>query len=208
MESEFARLAKFAAPPLSPSLVRNSEPTEAKSQGDTSGTNSALPASLAVAMTLTLLGAGVASYAGNVVANRSRESKREQSDQAQRTAPEMSKEHSEAPRDVVPAGQVPAPRSASTLAYIEPTDWMAAIERSYGVSTRAGPLHAVVSVAGARDVNEDYVCAFDVLDRVTNDTLHCMLVADGCGGHAGGREASCLAVRAASEESTSPARVK
>lgn len=90
-------------------------------------------------------------------------------------------------------------RGAASLAYIDQNDWGAALERAYSISTRPGPLNALVSVVGARNANEDYACAFALPDTKTGSTLHCMFVADGCGGHASGREASCLAIRAAAE---------
>lgn len=217
MASEFARLAKFATPAMPAPVVGMRDATMAMAQrsegGANSGAHGGVPTSLAAAIALTLLGAGVASYVGNVTANRRRDGKRDDArePEEQHTEVETSNSPPGPPVSQVPAVQSPAqpavavalpaptPPSASRLAYIEPTDWMAAIERSHGVNARPGPQHAVVSVAGTRDGNEDYVCAFELQDRMTHDTLHCMLVADGCGGHAGGRDASCLAVRAASE---------
>ncbi len=87
---------------------------------------------------------------------------------------------------------------AADLAYIAQADWAAALQRKYGVNTQAGPHHACVSITGSRDENQDYACQFQVVHSSGRQD-DCILVADGCGGHPGGREASCLAVRAASE---------
>lgn len=87
---------------------------------------------------------------------------------------------------------------AADLAYIAQADWAAALQRKYGVNTQAGPHHACVSITGSRDENQDFACQFQVVHSSGRQD-DCILVADGCGGHPGGREASCLAVRAASE---------
>ena len=91
------------------------------------------------------------------------------------------------------------PQRASDLAYIDQNDWAAALERTFAVNTRPGPHNALVSLVGSRNANEDYGCSYELKDAQAGSALQCMFVADGCGGHNGGREASCLAVRAASE---------
>ena len=90
-----------------------------------------------------------------------------------------------------------APQAAA-LAYIDQSDWAAALERAYGINTKPNPHRALVSLVGSRDENQDYGCLYDIQGH-QGELMHCFFVADGCGGHIGGREASCLAVRAASE---------
>lgn len=90
-----------------------------------------------------------------------------------------------------------APQAAA-LAYIDQSNWAAALERAYGINTKPNSHRALVSMVGSRDENQDYGCLYDIQGHQGN-VLQCFFVADGCGGHNGGREASCLAVRAASE---------
>lgn len=97
------------------------------------------------------------------------------------------------------AKSAPIPQRAADLAYIDQRDWAAALERTYGVNTRPGPHNALVSMVGSRNANEDYGCTFELTATQAGSKLQCIFVADGCGGHDAGREASCLAIRAASE---------
>lgn len=90
---------------------------------------------------------------------------------------------------------------ASSQAYIEPAAWMSALMRSY--PDRLKPIlssnHALTCIAGPRSNNQDYVCSFELKARANEDVCQVMIVADGCGGHFGGSDASCIAVRFASE---------
>lgn len=90
---------------------------------------------------------------------------------------------------------------ASSQAYIEPAAWMSALMRSY--PDRIKPIlssnHALTCIAGPRSNNQDYVCSFELKARASEDVCQVMIVADGCGGHFGGSDASCMAVRFASE---------
>lgn len=87
------------------------------------------------------------------------------------------------------------------LAYIAPADLLTALKRAHPdrITPIAGNLHALTCVAGARDHNEDYACSFSLPQGADVAPLQCVLVADGCGGHKGGRDASYLAVRHAAE---------
>lgn len=87
------------------------------------------------------------------------------------------------------------------LAYISPADLLTALKRAHPdrITLIPGNLHALSCVAGARDHNEDYACSFSLPQGADVSPLQCVLVADGCGGHKGGRDASYLAVRHAAE---------
>jgi len=214
LQVELARLARYPTPPVKRLSAAQVDSIEAVPPH--LPTNDALsPPALGAIMLAGALGAGVMSYVGNMAANRRRRRQcvveTTSVDVAPRTddanpiasTPMLPRTPASAPASSTAA--TPAPHSnvqsqaAANIAYIDQRDWMAALERTYCVNTRSGPLHAIASLPGAREVNEDYACAFELEDQVANDRLHCMLVADGCGGHAGGREASCLAVRAASQ---------
>jgi serine/threonine protein phosphatase PrpC len=90
--------------------------------------------------------------------------------------------------------------AVSAHAYVAPLDLMAALQRQHRGTIRplAAKGHALTSIAGTRHENEDYALAFGLAaDPVT--PLECLVIADGCGGHPGGRDASHLAVRHAVE---------
>lgn len=90
---------------------------------------------------------------------------------------------------------------ASKQAYIEPTAWMTALMRTYSdrVHQIPGSVHALTCIAGGREYNQDYVSSFELKTAKCQDLLQVMIVADGCGGHYGGSEAACIAVRFSSE---------
>jgi serine/threonine protein phosphatase PrpC len=157
---------------------------------------------------------GLAAFAGNAIANRRRlrpARKAQTSVLVTQHIPEIATETipADAPSAIPDESTFVTSTSSITKqegvggaaiqAYIDPHAWMEALACAYGVDTQPSPCHAVVSIAGARDGNEDYACRFVLRDPQTGSDSHCMVVGDGCGGHAGGRVASCIAVRAASE---------
>lgn len=91
---------------------------------------------------------------------------------------------------------------ASAQAYIEPKDWMNALYKSNigKVQAIAEANHALTCMTGQRHENQDYVCSFELAGNAKkHEPYQVMIVADGCGGHVGGRQASCMAVRFAGE---------
>jgi len=90
--------------------------------------------------------------------------------------------------------------SVSAHAYVAPADLMVAFERQHRGAIRqlSAKTHALTSIAGARHENEDYALAFELVAGPAM-ILECLVCADGCGGHPGGRDASHLAVHHAVE---------
>jgi len=91
--------------------------------------------------------------------------------------------------------------SASWQAYVEPDAWMTALQKSplKRVKRIDDKRHALTTITGQRSENQDYVCSFEIFDVEGAPLYQVMVVADGCGGHLGGKDASCIATRFASE---------
>ncbi|MDD4979488.1 MAG: protein phosphatase 2C domain-containing protein [Gallionella sp.] len=119
---------------------------------------------------------------------------------------ELEASETDLPDDKIPLSLIKPPSAdgvtglVAGLAVVEPEYLMRAFHRVYRNLSFAPlpPNTALCSVAGQNPENQDYGLSFSYRSR-RHGELQIVLVADGCGGHVGGREAAYTAVSAAAQ---------
>lgn len=107
---------------------------------------------------------------------------------------------SSADGELVPKSDILTTPAVSGLAYVEPAALLGSMKRAFPKQRIAGAsgTFALTSVTGHNEENQDYGIAFDFSSPVLGP-VQVVFMADGCGGHFGGRDAAYTAVSACAD---------